>query len=704
MVEMRISTPPRASSTSTPPRPPAPDVAAPAAIDAVLEAVLDAIPHPLLIVDRDGALVQWNAAAAALGLARPEVPLGQWTEALGLYRDDEVTPLRPEELPHWRALGGTPSEELAIFVRNAMAPAGAHLGLSARPLLGPAGEVRGAVLSMRDLGQARRWRILARRSEERLHTLLNATPSVAIQTYDLDGRVLSWNRAAERIFGWSEHEALGRTLDQLMLDAESNAEFVRLLQRVATSDTATSPIEWSCRRPDGEEVRVYSTIFKLPSMDGDPEFMCMDVDVTARDRAERRLRRHASQVEASALFAERLESAGLAWRSVIETICVAVREVTGDGCAVLLPTEDPAVFDAFTARPGTPGLEHRRIDAPHLLDRVLAGRASTVTCSGDDEPAAPLSLACGVDVGRDGPCGIVAAPLQLRREVAGVLMIGRRIDAGGAHDPERVALCTDLARRAGMALDNARLYREAEDALRVREEFLSVASHELRTPVTALELQLEMLLRMNAKAREIPRDRLELARAQVLRLARLVDQLLDVSRISAGRLQLDIDRFDLAELTREVTARYREQARRVGSSLEVTVGAEAVGAWDRARIEQVLTNLVTNAIKYGQGQPIEIDVRSSGDRALVSVRDHGIGISPEDQARVFAQFERAVPQRRYGGLGLGLWIVRQIVEAHGGTVRVESSPGAGSTFVVELPLAHGDEQPASEPPSGDAIA
>lgn len=700
MVEMRISTPPRASSPSAPPAASALDFGALVEVDAIL----DAIPQPLLIVDRDGALVQWNRAAAALGLARREVPLGQWTEALGLFRDDEETPLRTEELPVSRALGGMTSEELKIFVRNAKTPAGVHLAVSARPLLDAEGHPRGAVLSMRDIGEARRWHHLARRSEERLHTLLNTTPSVAIETYDRKGRVVTWNRAAERIFGWTAQEALGKTLDQLTLDAESTAEFERMLQQVATTGAPTRPVEWTCRRPDGDEVRIYSTIFALPALNGEVELMCMDVDVTARHQAELRLRRHASQVEASALFAERLEAAGLEWNSVIETICRAVREVTGDGCAVLLPTEDAAAFDGYTARPGVPGLEHRRVSAPHLLDRVLAGRPSTLTCTGVDELPAPAALACGLDVGLNGPCSIVAAPLQLGREVAGVLMIGRRVDAGGSHDPERVALCTDLARRAGMALDNARLYREAEDALRIREEFLSVASHELRTPVTALELQLELLLRMQANAREIPRDRLELARAQVLRLARLVDQLLDVSRISAGRLQLDVDRFDLGDAAREIAARLRDQARRVGSTIEVSVGCEAVGAWDRGRIEQVLTNLVTNAIKYGQGQPIEIDVQRSDEYARVSVHDHGIGISPDDQARVFAQFERAVPQRRYGGLGLGLWIVRQIVEAHGGTVRVDSTPGAGSTFVVELPLVHTDEQPASAASSREATA
>jgi signal transduction histidine kinase len=177
--------------------------------------------------------------------------------------------------------------------------------------------------------------------------------------------------------------------------------------------------------------------------------------------------------------------------------------------------------------------------------------------------------------------------------------------------------------------------------------------------------------------------RTDLIRRSADRLTRLVTSLLDISRIGAGRLDLEREETDLSEVTREVAERFQEEARRARCELRVDT-TPAVGFWDRLRLDQVVTNLLANALKYGAGAPIDVRVTAQDGRALLTVRDHGIGISEEDQRRIFQRFERAVSQRNYGGFGLGLWIVRQIVEAQGGAVRVESEPGHGSTFTVEL--------------------
>jgi signal transduction histidine kinase len=188
---------------------------------------------------------------------------------------------------------------------------------------------------------------------------------------------------------------------------------------------------------------------------------------------------------------------------------------------------------------------------------------------------------------------------------------------------------------------------------------------------------------------------------QTRRLGRLVDSLLDASRISAGRLQLQLEAFDLGELAREVTERLEGEASRAGCALSVEL-APAAGTWDRLRLEQVLVNLLTNALKYAAGRPVHVQVRvAAGERVQLSVRDHGIGIAGEDVERIFGMFERAVPIRHYGGLGLGLSIVRQIVEAHGGRVEVESAPHEGSTFTVSLPLHASDARAALARPAAN---
>jgi len=255
---------------------------------------------------------------------------------------------------------------------------------------------------------------------------------------------------------------------------------------------------------------------------------------------------------------------------------------------------------------------------------------------------------------------------------------------GRAGDPGDVALLAEVARRTALAVEHGRLLRDATAAAQAREDFLHVASHELRNPLGILRLSVELLARELARGGRAAEARLQTIIRQSDRLARLSDTLLDVTRITAGRLELAREEGDLAALARDLAARVAEEA----PATPVTIEApEPVWcAYDPARIEQVLSNLLSNAVKYGAGQPVRVAVRRDGTSAVVVVEDRGIGIAPDVQERIFGRFERAVSGREYGGLGLGLWIVRRLVEAHGGAVRLRSEPGRGSTFTIELPL------------------
>lgn len=235
--------------------------------------------------------------------------------------------------------------------------------------------------------------------------------------------------------------------------------------------------------------------------------------------------------------------------------------------------------------------------------------------------------------------------------------------------------------------ERARLLEETQRSLRLREEFLVLAAHELRTPLTALLLQLQGLSRRMAQAGlgHSFTERVDAAARQVARLSDLVETLLDVSRLAAGAMLLTVEDVDLAAVVEEVLGRLEESARAQGTTVALDVQSRPVGRWDRVRLDQVVTNLLTNAIKYGAGKPIDVQVRATEDLAFLSVRDRGIGIPPADLERIFGRFERAHSVRAYGGLGLGLYVARQIVEAHGGRIRAESAIGEGATFVVELP-------------------
>ncbi len=257
--------------------------------------------------------------------------------------------------------------------------------------------------------------------------------------------------------------------------------------------------------------------------------------------------------------------------------------------------------------------------------------------------------------------------------------------------PEDVALAEELARRLAIAVENARLYAEAEQAVRARDEFLAIASHELKTPLAPLRIRIQTIERLIARGElaAVPREKLlQLfvgAEGQVMRLDGLINDLLDLTRIRAKRFRLDTAPMDLAATVREIVRQHRAEILAGGGTVSVEADTPVIGSWDRMRLEQVLVNLLTNAAKYAPGTRIEVRVEASAARARLLVRDEGPGIAPEDRERVFLPFERAARTSGAAGLGLGLFIVRQIVEAHGGAVGLESAPGGGTTFIVDLP-------------------
>ena len=230
--------------------------------------------------------------------------------------------------------------------------------------------------------------------------------------------------------------------------------------------------------------------------------------------------------------------------------------------------------------------------------------------------------------------------------------------------------------------------------VRLQNDFLSVAAHELKTPLTALKMQVQLLHRLLADETisDHPKiggiiDALGGSEKQLDQFTMLVDDLLNVSNMHSGALPLNLERTDLSDVVRSVVERYQSRLLEVGCSIKVQADTPVNGHWDPVRLEQVVVNLLTNVMKYGAGKPVEIEVQLAISKiAKLTVRDHGIGIAKEDQQRIFERFERAGSPKDYRGFGLGLFITRQLVEAHGGTIRVESEPGKGSTFSVELPI------------------
>lgn len=415
-------------------------------------------------------------------------------------------------------------------------------------------------------------------------------------------------------------------------------------------------------------------------------------EVAERARAEQRIRFLA---DAGAVLAESLDD-GATLTRLAELVVPAL----ADWCVIDLLDSHGAIRRAGGAHVDpekTPLLDLLRTrhppdwGSPQPAARVLRTGRPLFLDDLDDEHLAEFAKSEEhVRIVRElGTRSAIVVPLIAHDRTVGAMTFASA--KAGRYERADVTLAWELGRRAAIAVDNARLFREAEDAVRVRDEFLSIAAHELNTPLTSLKLMVQALTRAHdAPPPEKVARGLKLADRQIVRLTRLVDDLLDVSQLQAGRLSLHLEEVDLTEVVRDVVEQLGEAIAASGSTLTIEAPRPVVGTWDRVRLEQVVANLLSNAVKFGGQKPIVVRVQQAGDHAVLVVTDAGIGIANDRVGHIFERFERAVSSHDYGGLGLGLYIAHVIVSAFGGTIAVESALGKGSTFVVDLPLQRTD--------------
>ena len=533
--------------------------------------------------------------------------------------------------------------------------------------------------------------------EGRIRLLLDSAAE-GIYGLDLEGRTTFVNRSAalmlgheapERLLGQDAHEQWHHSREDGTPYSHADCPILGVL-RTGAAVHLMDEVLW---RHDGTSFPVEHWTY--PMRQDDRLIGCVStfVDITERKRAEESQR---FLIEASTQLAELLDIPGtlervarLAVPQLARWCLVDLVDETGELHRAAEVHQEPEKQELLRElKERYPPDRHSVQPTAQVLRTgrpLLAAEAtSALLHSGNSDAQYPRLLQ------RLGGRTALALPISVRGQTLGALLLVSD-KPGFQYGPNELALAVELTRRASVAMDNARLYRQSQQAVRLREDFLSVASHELHTPLTPLRLHLQTLHRAlaSSEGRESPArllPKVDKALGQVKRLSVLVDDLLDVSRLTTGRLRLQWEAVDLVELTRDLVERFSEQARAAGCELRVTTEVTTVGQWDRMRLEQVLTNLVSNALKYGVGQPVDIQVTSSEGQARWSIRDRGIGIAPEDLERIFGRFERAVSTRQYGGLGLGLYISRAIVHAHGGDIHVESQPGTGSLFTVELPL------------------
>ncbi|HSH79520.1 MAG TPA: PAS domain S-box protein [Herpetosiphonaceae bacterium] len=536
-----------------------------------------------------------------------------------------------------------------------------------------------------------------RAGEARKTAILEAALDCVI-TMDHHGRVVEFNPAAETTFGYRREDALGREMAELIIPPALRDNHRRGLAhylKTGEGRVIGRRIEVPALRADGSEFPAELAITRIPG-DGPPIFTGFVRDITERKRVE-----ESAQLLATASAAL---SASLDYVATLGDFARLMAPHFADWCAVDLVEDDGSFRRVALAHVDPAKVElgweiERRygFDAslPEGAAKVLRtgqaalypelGEALLRTVAHDDEHVRMLR-ATGLKEG-------MIMPLIARGRTLGAISFGMA-ESGRRFSPRDVELAEDLAQRAALAIDNARLYHDMKAAVHARDEFLSLAAHELKTPLTSLTGFAQLLgqrLKREQDVNERDRRAVTVILAQADRLARLVELLLDVARLETGQLTLEVRRLDICRLVRDVVDDIQPALHRHTVEVHCPDGPLIVEG-DALRLEQALDNLLGNAIKYSpDGGAITFTVEPRDGQVVVSIRDPGIGIPDEAQARLFERFYRAgnTAGSNIGGMGMGLFVVKEIVSRHGGTVEVRSVENQGSTFTVRLPLAEG---------------
>jgi PAS domain S-box-containing protein len=514
------------------------------------------------------------------------------------------------------------------------------------------GQLKGVVLVFQDISlkyaQEQRAEQAFRdlqESEARLRSVLNNALD-AVVGMDSEGLVSHWNPQAENIFGFTRDEAIGRRMSDIIIpDAyrEAHESGMRRYLQTGVGPVLNKRIQITAVDKNRREFPIELTI--TPIRSGKTEsFAAFIRDISDRQRIEKDLLTKSDVLENSL-----------------------------NGFDIV--SEDGKFLYANRA--------YLKMWGYDSLDEIL-GTSPASHCA---DPSTPGQIIA--ELKSKGECNIEFVAKRKDGSTFDVHMWARL-----AHDPNGREIypstSVDITER-----------KRAEEALRKavqsRDEFISICSHELKTPITSMKLQFQMAERQLKRgdsrvfSEEMVRKRIEGTNRQLDRMTRLIEEMLDVTRLGRGRPQLEMESFDLSALLTEMADRFQEQFAQIGTTLALSAEAGIIVEADRYRIEQVVSNLLTNSIKYGNRKPVEMTLKKEGPNAQVRVKDHGEGIKPDSLERIFNRFERAISANNISGLGLGLYICRQIVSAHGGKIWAESKQGEGSAFVLELPLRQGQK-------------
>lgn len=510
-------------------------------------------------------------------------------------------------------------------------------------------------------------------AEEKFSLLVESVKDYAIFLLDTQGQILSWNSGAERIKGYTADEVIGKHFSIFYADADIQRNHPQHELELALKNDKYEEEGWRIRK-NGTKFWANVVITTLKDKKGNHVgFAKVTRDLSERRESEERLRKSEERLRKMFEGIKDYAMIMLDPQGNVTSWNEGARRIKGYEASEIIGQSFKKFYPVQDIQMGKCDYE--------LIEASETGRF-------EDE---------GWRIRKDGTkfwaSVLITAIRDENNNLLGFSKVTRDItDRKRSEDLLKMAY-TNLEKRVEERTGELmKINDQLQEAVRTRDEFLSIASHELRTPLTPLKLQVQNFISNIRKKtiKTMPDERLQrmgdTCERALTRLTTLIDNLLDVSRINSGKLILSFEDVNLQELSEEILDRYKYDIQSSGSMVTIDIKQPIIGHFDRLRIEQVFTNLLTNALKYGNKKPISIEISKERGSAKIVFRDAGMGISATDFDRIFERFERLADNTNVAGLGLGLFISRQIVEAHGGFISVSSKESEGAVFTVLLPL------------------
>jgi PAS domain S-box-containing protein len=672
----------------------------------MVESVRD---YAIFAISPEGRIISWNTGAELTFGYREEEAVGQSADIIFTPEDRERG--APEEELRKAAEEGKALDERWHLRRD-----GTRFWASGvvTPLLDHEGNLRGFVKVARDQTERKR----AVETRLRLAVIVELSDD-AIISKDLTGRIESWNAGAERIFGYTEAEAVGQHIT-IILPPELREEEEDILRRLQAGERIE---HFETVRVDKQGRRISVSLSISPIKDAEGRIIGASKiarDITERKRAEeerlrlleneRRAREEAEAAQRRAAFLAEsgtVLSSALDYQTTVAGVARMVVPGLADWCRVDLLDERGVIRRLAVAHADPSKVKWaEELGRRYPTDPEAVHGVPHVLRTGESELYTDITDEMLVQAAKDdehlrimrevGFTSAMIVPLTARGRTVGAISL-ISTESGRRYGPEDLAFAEELARRCAQAIDNARLYGEAhaareaaEQANRTKDEFLATLSHELRTPLTSILGWSRMLITTRLDAENTARA-LESIERNARAQGRLIDDILDVSRIITGKLRLDVRPVDLASVIEGAVESVRPAAEAKGIRLQrvLDTGRQVVSG-DPERLQQVVWNLLSNAVKFTpKGGRVQVRLERINSHVEIVVSDTGRGINADVLPHVFERFLQADSStaREHGGLGLGLAIVRHLAELHGGSVRAESAgEGQGATFTVDLPL------------------